>query len=508
MNTLSSFIQLFSKFSFLVVVLLMLSTGNAWATLPEIPGPYKVGYQEVAMINTALDTTQINKPGEPNGRRIMVSIYYPLDFQVAKKGVPIQYKFDYAETINPSGSLPLATVKALAGNLTFSAYFGALVDMTSVLPVDSSTENCNVKNCTNGTIVGLPVSKAGPFPLIIISHGGSGSGTSFATLGEYLASYGFIVAAPTVTGFRNADLAAGPCVAGQQRPCIGISTNTRVFDLSFVITQMLAKNNNSSDPFYKKIIPNKIGAWGYSAGGTAVQSLVAGTTFGGVPVPKDSRVVAFITGGAGVLNSVPTTTDAANITVPSLWLVGSADERRIGNITASYNLINPVNAKAKFLLTISGMPHLGTYISTCDRGLRTLDMQNNGNIQPSDRSAYLSFFNFDGAQFGGFQTFCLPSQFYDPANFAALTAFGVTGLLLPEAQLPGRINLANVYEPSTLSNTSQPIVDIMSLAFFQVYLKNNILYGLLLLPDIANALDPHISLQGCIKNGASSICKP
>jgi dienelactone hydrolase len=506
MNTLFSFIKSLAKYMVFAIIVICFTSGNAWAELPEVLGPYKIGFQQVVMIDTTRDTNQINKPGEPNGRRIVVSIYYPLDLQIAKKGIPVQYKFDYAGDVNPSGSLPLATARANNGNLTFPSYFGALVDKTSVLPKDSSIENCNVQNCTDGTIVGLPVSKLGPFPLVVVAHGGQGSGIQFSSLGEYLASYGYVVAAPAVTGFRGADFVVGPCAPGQQRPCLGTSTNARAFDLSFVITQMIAKNNASADPFYKKINANKIGAWGYSAGATAVQQIVAGTTAGGVPVPKDTRVDAFVAGGVGALNA--TTTLAANVTVPSLWLTGTADENRTVALTASYNLVSTANAKAKYLLTIAGMPHIGTHITTCDRFQRILDLQNNGNITPSDVFLYSLYFTFDGAKFGGLQAFCPSSQFYDASNYAALTTFGLTSSLLLESQIPGRINLATVYEPSTLAATSEPIVDIMSLAFFEVHLKNNFLYGILLIPSIANSLDSHISLQGCIQSGASTVCAP
>lgn len=518
MNTLISFVSSFVKKSyrkfsssksslfliFLTIFTLGLS-GSVWAALLEPLGPFKIGFQQVVMIDTTRDTNQINKSGEPNGRRLVVSLYYPLDNKVAKQGVPVQYKFDYAGDVNPSGSLPYATAQALNGNLTFSSYFGALVDPTSVLPADSSIADCSTQNCTDGSIVGLRVSKAGPFPLIIVMHGGQGSGIQFSSLGEYLASYGFIVASPTVMGFRGADFAVGPCAAGQQRPCLGTSSNARAFDLSFVITQMLAKNSMSSDPFYRAIDANKIGAWGYSAGATATQQVIAGTR-AGTPVPKDPRVKAFIAGGVGSLNI--TTTLATNVTVPSLWFTGTADEFRTATLTASYNLVSTANAKAKFLLTIAGMPHIGTHVTTCNRMQRILDLQNNGNITPSDKVLYSLYFPFDGAQFGGLQTFCPPSQFYDPANFAALTVLGYVPSLLPQSQLPGRINLANIYEPSTLASTSEPIVDIMSLAFFQTYLNNNFLFGILLIPDIANSLDSHIAMQSCVQIGSSTVCKP
>ncbi len=117
------------------------------------------------MTDTSRNTNQINKAGEPNGRRIILSIYYPIDNDVAQNGVPMMYKFEWASDINPSGTLPLATVKAMAGNLTYPSKYGALVDSSSTLPPDSSLVNCNTVDCTDGHVVGLPVSKNGPLKI-------------------------------------------------------------------------------------------------------------------------------------------------------------------------------------------------------------------------------------------------------------------------------------------------------------------------------------------------------
>lgn len=65
-----------------------------------------------------------------------------------------------------------------------------------------------------------------------------------------------------------------------------------------------------------------------------------------------------------------------------------------------------------------------------------------------------------------------------------------------------------MYEPSTLASISQPIVDVMSLAFFRVYLIKQPLYGILLIPEIADLLDSHIALQICIQIHESPICLP
>jgi predicted dienelactone hydrolase len=54
-------------------------------------------------------------------------------------------------------------------------------------------------------IVGLPISSRGPFPLLLFSHGSGGDLNAYVSLTQYLASHGYIVAAPEHTGNRFVD---------------------------------------------------------------------------------------------------------------------------------------------------------------------------------------------------------------------------------------------------------------------------------------------------------------
>src|SRR5262249_14969641 len=92
----------------------------------------------------------------------------------------------------------------------------------------------------------------GPFPLIVFDHGGGVAGAdhqrfAFLPLPELLATHGFIVA----VALHSADPV------------------NRIKDLSLLTDKMLARNADSADLFYGRIDPARIGASGFSAGGTS-----------------------------------------------------------------------------------------------------------------------------------------------------------------------------------------------------------------------------------------------
>src|SRR5205085_1737142 len=59
--------------------------------------------------------------------------------------------------------------------------------------------------CATSTIVGLPVSTSGRFPVLGFSHGSSVFPRDYSVLAEHLASHGYIVVAPRHTGNSTPD---------------------------------------------------------------------------------------------------------------------------------------------------------------------------------------------------------------------------------------------------------------------------------------------------------------
>lgn len=101
------------------------------------------------------------------------------------------------------------------------------------------------------------------YPLVLLSHGTGGSNNNLAWLAEVLASNGYIVAAPN--HWNN--------TLGNNIPSGIIRLWDRPKDLSFVLSKLL-----SDEVWGSRILPQRITAAGFSAGGFTVLGL-AGATY-------------------------------------------------------------------------------------------------------------------------------------------------------------------------------------------------------------------------------------
>lgn len=159
----------------------------------------------------------------------------------------------------------------------------------------------------------VPVSGAGPFPLVVFSHGSNGIRFQSFFLMETLASHGFIVVAPDHAG----NTAADP-IFGTTDPFEVIVVN-RPLDVSFVIDVMLERNEDPLDPFRNRIIPHQIGVTGHSFGAFTALAMASG--FATVPPDPRVRVIAPISPAAALLDD----DELRSIRVPTLVLGGTSD---------------------------------------------------------------------------------------------------------------------------------------------------------------------------------------
>lgn len=120
---------------------------------------------------------------------------------------------------------------------------------------------------------------AGKFPLLIFSHGMSGSREQSTYLCEHLASHGFILASPDHLGNTRRDMNA---LANYQ------SAFDRPQDVRFVIDQTLTMNRDSKNPLAGKIDERLIGVMGHSFGGYTTLA-VGGAQIDREKIPKTLR---------------------------------------------------------------------------------------------------------------------------------------------------------------------------------------------------------------------------
>jgi len=159
----------------------------------------------------------------------------------------------------------------------------------------------------------IPVYPRTKFPLVVFSHGSGGIRFQSWFLTEFLASHGFIVAAPDHVGNTGVDALSGTTVPA------AVTAHNRPLDVSLVIDRMLERNTTVDDRFAHSIDPGRIGVVGHSFGGFTALAMASGYA----DVVPDSRVRAIvpIAPASGLL----TDAQLSSIRVPMLLLGGTSD---------------------------------------------------------------------------------------------------------------------------------------------------------------------------------------
>ena len=118
----------------------------------------------------------------------------------------------------------------------------------------------------SGGVRGVPVAP-GRYPLVVFSHGYAGFRDQSTFLTAWLASWGFIVAAPDHFSRDLTEVLGGSTGA--------TAKTTDVQDLEATISLMKTQNASPTSVFHGHVDTRLIGAVGHSAGGAAVESLAA-----------------------------------------------------------------------------------------------------------------------------------------------------------------------------------------------------------------------------------------
>jgi dienelactone hydrolase len=197
-----------------------------------------------------------------------------------------------------------------------------------------------------------PARRAGPFPLIVFSHGFTASGPAYGeVLLRRIAAHGYVVAAPTFP-LSNGKAPGGPKL---------MDYVNQPADVSFVIDRMLATNRHKG-ALHGLIQPSEIGAMGHSLG--AITTL--GVTYNSANADRRIKAAVPMSGIQFVFPGGTWTWPR----VPLLLVHGDND----GTVPYAGSKKAYAEAKTpKFLLTLLGAPHTPFGAPYLDQIVRTVD---------------------------------------------------------------------------------------------------------------------------------------
>lgn len=192
---------------------------------PGTLGPYAIGHTSYMLT----DASNGNRP-------VSIMVWYPVEpSSVSTSSPPAQYPLD---PFTGTTYLPI----------TRSTYW-------QPLGYDAAYE-------------GLSPSKNRPFPLVVLSPAFGSDSWQYIFIGTRLASHGYVVA--VTDHYADCQWAWSPC-----DDLLTIMVN-RPGDVSFVISQLLIKNQTQGELLFDVIDGKKIAASGHSIGGYTAYALTGG----------------------------------------------------------------------------------------------------------------------------------------------------------------------------------------------------------------------------------------
>jgi len=208
----------------------------------------------------------------------------------------------------------------------------------------------------------FPKGGAGPFPIIIFSHGLGGSRENYEYLGRHWAGCGYVSVHLQHLGsddgvWKNKAPAEVPQAMLASTLDLRNAAN-RPKDVSFAIGQLLALNGDTASPFKGRLDGKRIGVAGHSFGGFTSMA-IAGQDFG----PGqwgDPRVKAAIQMSAPVARPDARNRAYAGITMPVFHMTGTKDDSPIGETKADERRIafDKMTAAETCLVTFRDGDHM------------------------------------------------------------------------------------------------------------------------------------------------------
>ena len=207
----------------------------------------------------------------------------------------------------------------------------------------------------------VEASTAGPFPLVVFSHGYGGLPTQSLALCEALASHGFVVVSVGHVGNTTTDTENGTEVS------FGEAAAHRPRDVQTTIDGMEALNADASSLIAGIIEEGEVGVTGHSFGGFTALTAAAGyAPSGATPDPRVRAIAPIAPGGYDFLESELTTID-----VPTLFLAGTEDEPAIDDNVIPF--FAAMTAEPRYRVDVQGANHFH-FANVCDIGQALINL--------------------------------------------------------------------------------------------------------------------------------------
>lgn len=206
---------------------------------------------------------------------------------------------------------------------------------------------------------------AGPFPLLILSHGLGGNRDGLDYLGRFWAGHGYICAQIQHLGTDDS-VWKGATTEQQAQDAMkragGDIANilNRPRDVSFAVDQMLKLNADEKSELSGKINADAIGVAGHSLGGlTALLSAGQIASGGGFSLDlSDPRIKACVAMSAPLNPRAPLAEQFADYQVPTFTAVGADDNAVLGATINHRQIYDAIEAPEQYLMILANADHM------------------------------------------------------------------------------------------------------------------------------------------------------
>ena len=235
----------------------------------------------------------------------------------------------------PAAAPDATTTAPTNGPLDVDVRTETFVDTSRPTPAGAETPASDARTLV--TRIALPTS-GGPYPLVVLSQGLTGHPDEFTDTVPAWATDGFVVASPAFP------------LTNREVPGAGANVGDVVNqpgDVSFVIDQVLAANDDPASELYRLVDPDAIGVVGHSLGGATTWAVSFNTA---TRDPRIDSTVIF----AGLTLDMPGGRFELGSGTPLLVLHGDADPIPLDSDRAAYEQAT----SPKWFVTLLGGDHV------------------------------------------------------------------------------------------------------------------------------------------------------